>query len=91
MPKRLHGPASGSIGAIISQFKARSTKRINMLRRTAGARLWQRNYYERVVRDEGELNEIRQYIVNNPAAWHTDEHNPSRDTSGQAPRVALNR
>ena len=41
-------------------------------------KLWQRNYYERVIRDDAELNEIRQYVVNNPANWLEDENYPTR-------------
>ena len=37
-------------------------------------KLWQRNYWERIVRDENELNRIREYIINNPSNWHDDEH-----------------
>jgi hypothetical protein len=35
---------------------------------------WQRNYYERVIRDEAELNSVRQYIIDNPTHWNQDEH-----------------
>jgi len=80
MPNRAHGPAPGSVSAIVGQFKAAATKRINVLRRTPGAPVWQRNYHEHVIRDEGELNHIRQYITDNPAAWETDENNPNRHT-----------
>lgn len=38
--------------------------------------LWQRGYYERIIRDERELNAIRQYIANNPANWRLDPENP---------------
>ena len=41
------------------------------------ARLWQRNYYEHIVRDEDELNRIREYIVNNPRSWNEDPDNPT--------------
>ena len=40
-------------------------------------RLWQRGYYERVIRDDDELNRIRRYIVENPANWPTDVENPT--------------
>jgi hypothetical protein len=40
-------------------------------------RLWQRNYYERIIRDEEELNRIRKYITTNPANWEADQDNPS--------------
>jgi len=42
-------------------------------------RLWQRNYYEHVVRNEDKLNKIRQYIRTNPLSWHLDRDNPERD------------
>ncbi len=41
-------------------------------------RLWQRNYYDRIIRSDAELNRIRDYIVQNPATWDTDELNPNR-------------
>ncbi|MBI3811281.1 MAG: hypothetical protein HY283_03620 [Nitrospirae bacterium] len=39
-------------------------------------RLWQRNYYERVVRDDCEMHRVREYIAGNPAGWLEDEENP---------------
>lgn len=41
-------------------------------------RLWQRNYYEHVIRNEDSLKRIRQYIVDNPLTWHVDRDNPNR-------------
>ena len=38
--------------------------------------MWQRNYYERIIRDEDELNRIREYIINNPAKWADDKDHP---------------
>jgi len=49
--------------------------------------LWQRNYYERVIRDDEELNDIRQYIAGNPLRWAEDRENPTN--VGQAPAPAL--
>jgi REP element-mobilizing transposase RayT len=40
--------------------------------------LWQRNYYERVIRDEEELTATRAYIRDNPAWWGEDAENPER-------------
>ena len=37
-------------------------------------RVWQRNYYEHVIRTDNELHEIREYIVNNPAKWELDKY-----------------
>ena len=64
------------IGRLIGAFKTVSTKRINELRTTAAARLWQRNYYERIIRNEDELHRIRQYIIDNPVRWEMDRENP---------------
>ena len=66
---------SGSIGAIIGQFKSVATKRINVRRGTLGLPVWQRNYYERVLRED-ELDRVRAYIQNNPAQWEMDAENP---------------
>ena len=40
-------------------------------------RLWQRNYYERIIRDEAELNAARKYIAENPMKWAEDKENPA--------------
>ncbi len=70
------GPASGSIGAIIGQFKSIVTKRINKMCNTRGISIWQRNYYEHIIRNENTLARIHEYIINNPAKWADDENNP---------------
>jgi REP element-mobilizing transposase RayT len=67
---------SGTLGSIVAGFKSAATKRINTLRDNPGCPVWQRNYYDRVVRSEEELANIRQYIVDNPAKWDLDENNP---------------
>jgi len=62
-----------SLGRLIGAFKTVSTKRINLIRNTPGSRIWQRNYYERIVRNEESLRSIRQYIHNNPLHWQKDQ------------------
>ena len=52
------------------------TYRVNLIRNSGSAQVWQRNYYEHFVRDEAELNRIRQYISNNPLQWEMDRENP---------------
>jgi hypothetical protein len=47
-----------------------------MLGLTSDRPVWQRNYYEHIVRDDGDLNAIREYIDNNPANWANDRQNP---------------
>ncbi|MCS6908535.1 MAG: transposase [Anaerolineales bacterium] len=65
----------GSLGAIVRAYKSAVAKRINALRNTPGAPVWQRNYYEHIIRDDGELERIRQYILDNPARWAEDREN----------------
>jgi REP element-mobilizing transposase RayT len=69
-------PTRRALPEIVRAFKTFSAKRINGLRATPGAPVWQRNYYEHVVRDERALNRIRQYIAENPARWADDQDNP---------------
>ncbi|MDW7710809.1 MAG: transposase [Deferrisomatales bacterium] len=71
------GPARGSVGAVVGSFKSGAARRINQLRNSLGAAVWQRNYYERVIRDDGELADVRQYIMDNPARWADDSENPA--------------
>jgi putative transposase len=60
-PKNHHG-----LPEIIRQLKTFSARRINELRNTQGVSVWQRDYYERIIRKNGEIDHIRQYIQNNP-------------------------
>lgn len=91
MPNHLHGivvidsQEGGSraaptrtkpLGSLIGAFKSVSTKSINALRNTPGMVLWQRNYFEHVIRDEADAMRIREYIANNPTKWALDEENP---------------
>jgi REP element-mobilizing transposase RayT len=64
------------LGRILGAFKTRSTRLVNEFRQTSGAPIWQRNYYERIIRNEFELNRIIDYIISNPANWSDDENNP---------------
>ena len=64
----LYRPAA-SLGSFVARFKAACTKRINALRSGYDPPVWQRNYYEHIVRNQRSLNRIRQYIVDNPRRW----------------------
>jgi putative transposase len=64
-----------TVGEIVRAFKARCTHAVNSLRNMPGVPLWQRNYYEHVIRDEPELHAIREYIRYNPLKWEEDEEN----------------
>ncbi|MEJ2700082.1 MAG: hypothetical protein P8Z70_10555, partial [Desulfuromonadales bacterium] len=61
----------------VGSFKSAATKRINPLRDNPGVAVWQRNYFERVIRDERELEGTRQYIADNPSGWEDDENYPA--------------
>ncbi|MFC1724295.1 transposase [candidate division KSB1 bacterium] len=71
-----HGTKPGSLSAIMQNFLSIATRKINQIRNTPGEPVWQRNFYEHIIRNEKELNQIREYIVNNPSNWETDEENP---------------
>jgi len=71
-------PVSGSLPTIIRSFKSATAKLINNLRSAPGIPLWQRNYYEHIVRNEGALRRIREYILTNPLRWELDRENPAR-------------
>lgn len=61
---------------VVRGFKTFSARRINQTSNRTGQKVWQRNYYERVIRDEKTLGAVREYIVNNPAKWEEDRDNP---------------
>jgi putative transposase len=67
---------AGSLGAIVRAYKSAATYAINKLENSRGAVVWQRNYYEHVIRNEKELNAIAQYIHCNPYNWQFDRDNP---------------
>ena len=92
MPNHLHGVIvvhgrGGSrtaptkpLGRFIGAFKTVSTKRLNEIRGRGDRPLWQRNYYEHIVRNENELNKIREYITTNPQRRASDRENPAAET-----------
>ncbi|MEK7396838.1 MAG: transposase [Candidatus Poribacteria bacterium] len=75
LPLRLHGTNSDSLGAIIQNFKSITTRKINKMLKHQGVSIWQKNYYEHVIRNDDNLNEIREYIINNPLKWALDSEN----------------
>jgi REP element-mobilizing transposase RayT len=68
-----------SIGRAIGAFKTVSTKQINLQRNTPGAVLWQRDFWDRVIRDAQEMDRIREYIRQNAANWNSDALNANVD------------
>lgn len=65
-----------SLSTLVRSFKSAVTKRINQLRDTPGIPVWQRNYHERIIRNERHLEAVRTYILNNPYNWLQDEYYP---------------
>jgi REP element-mobilizing transposase RayT len=74
-PSLFRNVASGKLGRFIATYKAATTRQINHLRDTQGAKVWQRGYWDRVIRNEQELHAIRQYIQDNPIRWAEDREN----------------
>ena len=92
MPNHVHGiiflqPEDARTGLrpvptlsdIVHAFKTFSANEINRQQGVRGQPVWQRGFYERVVRDDEELNRIRQYIQDNPAQWELDKENPEKN------------
>ena len=66
---------SKPVGRLIGAFKTVSTKHVNLARRSPGATVWQRNFWEHIIRDGDEIDRIRAYIRDNPLSWSIDELN----------------
>lgn len=92
MPNHFHGilvlteqSRQHDMTEVIRGFKTFSARRINQLRKLKGVPVWQRNYYERIVRDQAALDNIRRYIRNNPKNWQTDRLYRSGDAPTNKP------
>ena len=83
MPNHVHGilvlideaPKGGGLPEIVRAFKTFSSRRVNEMRDSGGARVWQRGYYDHVIRSERSLGRIRDYIESNPLRWELDKEN----------------
>ncbi len=73
-----HGTKRRSLSAIVQNYKSVTSRLINRARGSPGVVIWQRNYYEHVIRGEQDLARIRKYISENPVRWELDEENPLR-------------
>ncbi len=73
------GAASSAptVGDIVRAFKSTSAIAVNALLLRSGEPLWQRNYYEHIIRKDGELSKIREYMATNPLRWASDPENPN--------------
>ena len=68
-----------SLARVINGYKSVSAKLINRHRGCVGEKVWQRSFYDHVVRDQWDLDAIREYINNNPLKWSLDEENPESE------------
>ena len=64
------------LGRLVAAFKTVATKQLNLVQGTPGQLLWQRNFYERVIRNDDEMDRVREYIIGNPMQWGIDAENP---------------
>ena len=74
MPDHAHlliglGTQLRSLGTIVGSLKTRSAREINRLRNTTGTAVWQRGFHDHVIRDEADLERVREYIATNPIRW----------------------
>ncbi len=81
------GAAPRSLGAIIQNFKSVSARKMNQAVCASSSPVWQRNYYEHIVRNDRELNAIRKYIEDNPMRWALDRDNPANAAPSAAERT----
>jgi len=72
-PRQPIGTQPGSLGAILQNFKSVTTRKINQIHNSPGVPVWQRNYYEHILRSEAEWQRIYSYIVANPHRWIEDQ------------------
>jgi REP element-mobilizing transposase RayT len=68
-------PVKGSIPTIIRSYKSAVSYRINLMRGTDGVPVWQRNYYEHIIRNDKDLQNKTDYINANPLLWEQDDEN----------------
>lgn len=66
-----------SLSEIVRAFKTFSARHINAFRDAEGEAVWQRNYYEHIVRNDTDLERIETYIRYNPLRWEADDENPN--------------
>jgi REP element-mobilizing transposase RayT len=76
--ERFGKPVKGTISTIMRSYKSAATKRINELNNSPNKKLWHRNYFEHIIRNETDLNNTRNYIRFNPLKWTWDKDNPER-------------
>jgi REP element-mobilizing transposase RayT len=81
-------PVKGSIPTIVRAYKSAVTYTVNAGQNQGGAVLWQKNYYEHIIRNDRELENIRWYIRNNPLNWQLDRDNSQNIRKLSSPEQA---
>ncbi|NER84462.1 MAG: transposase [Leptolyngbya sp. SIO1D8] len=66
----------GALSTIVRSFKSATTRHINLLRAAPGSPVWQRNYYDHIIRNAASYGRIQYYIRQNPLSWQTDQLHP---------------
>jgi REP element-mobilizing transposase RayT len=91
MPNHVHGiicivgaglkpaPTRIPLTEIVRALKTFSSRKINQIRKLTGVPVWQRGFYDHVIRNDESLNRIRDYIATNLLRWHLDRENPHAD------------
>ena len=67
----------GALSTIVRSFKSATTRQINILRAAPGSPVWQRNYYDHIIRNEVSYTQIEHYIRYNPLSWQIDQLHPN--------------
>jgi REP element-mobilizing transposase RayT len=70
------GTTNGTLAAMVQNYKSVTARRINSARGTPGSAVWQRNYYEHIIRNTEDYERIWEYIADNPRSWAEDSLSP---------------
>jgi len=79
LTEKFSTPRTGTIPTIVRSFKSAASKRVRELHGNSGLQVWQRNYYEHLIRNQDDLSKAIQYILQNPARWELDATDSLRD------------
>ena len=74
-----------SLGTVVAAYKAAVTRAMRLAGHNAQQPVWQRGYFDRIIRNDYEWERVRNYIANNPAQWELDEENPKSGIPEQKP------
>ena len=81
--RRFARPVAGSLSTLIGTYKAEVSRRAKRVGLAPAGPMWQRNFWDRIVRDERELGQVRNYILTNPERWALDCLHPNAPVRGR--------